>query len=431
MRDWSDPTDNVPPGPISNPIVENLNGGARITYQLPSDKDLLGVKAIYSLTENGGEREAYSSALKDTIILEGFPDTNERIVKLICIDKSRNESEPVEVIVNPLTIPVKIIGESLTAIESFGGVFVSWDNELKENIGIALYAADSLGILQHNYTYYTNEPEGRYSFRGFNNEEREFRIEVIDRWDNYIVALDTILTPLFEEKIKPYNENGVQLWRQYGINDGTEIWRGDAPKVNQDMAHEYFDKAFDGNPKTQFSTGNKGYYLDKFTGNEEDKEKLMNPIYWILDLGRSCYLSRHVNWVWDHTVVILSSGCPRVFQLWGTNEEPKGVSDFENQMESLAYWTSWPAVGGTDAWKEDWSLLTDYVMTPPSGATRNVDVTEEDKAWARANGFDIEFPSELTNKPFRYIRFVIIETWGGSNTMVQNGDWEFYGQELE
>ena len=61
MKDWSDPTDNIPPGPISNPVVENYSGGAMITYQLPMDDDLLGVKATYKYSEDDEkEREAFS-----------------------------------------------------------------------------------------------------------------------------------------------------------------------------------------------------------------------------------------------------------------------------------------------------------------------------------------------------------------------------------
>ena len=46
--------------------------------------------------------EVYSSAYRDTIIVNGFPDTNEHIVNLYAIDLSKNLSEP-------LTPPVDLI----------------------------------------------------------------------------------------------------------------------------------------------------------------------------------------------------------------------------------------------------------------------------------------------------------------------------------
>lgn len=432
MKDWSDPTDNVPPGPISNPAVENFSGGAMITYQLPTDNDLLGVKAIYKFSEDDKKREVFSSAYTDTIRLEGFPSPGERVVKLVALDKSRNESVPVEVIVNPTIIPVEVISGTVNVNETFGGVYVSWANPLKNDIGIALYVADSTGLMQHNYTYYSNGPDGGYSFRGFDDTERAFRIEVVDKWDNYAIAKDTVLTPLYEEKIVPYDKKtGKKLWTKYGDLDNSDVWRGDCNKNMQDNS-QVFDLAFDGKNSTIYNTGNRGNYLNFYTLDPNDEGKLMNPMYWILDLGRSCYLSRHYNWPWKYRLVALGSGTPRVFQLWGTNEKPKGGPDeFDNIYESLAYWTSWSEVNGTDAWKEDWDLLADYVMVPPSGATKGSEVTEEDKDFVQNNGFDVEIKPELTNKPYRYIRFVVLETWGGTNKMGQNGDWDFYGKELD
>jgi len=39
---WNDEYENIVPGPVSNVKVENVSGGAIITYTLPSVKDLLG-----------------------------------------------------------------------------------------------------------------------------------------------------------------------------------------------------------------------------------------------------------------------------------------------------------------------------------------------------------------------------------------------------
>ena len=44
VKDWHDPTDNIPPGIVTNVKVENTYGGAKITYTLPSDNDLLGLR---------------------------------------------------------------------------------------------------------------------------------------------------------------------------------------------------------------------------------------------------------------------------------------------------------------------------------------------------------------------------------------------------
>ena len=52
--------DSVAPGPITSAEVTNLPGAALISYSLPTDKDLLYVKAEYTLA-NGELVETKSS----------------------------------------------------------------------------------------------------------------------------------------------------------------------------------------------------------------------------------------------------------------------------------------------------------------------------------------------------------------------------------
>jgi hypothetical protein len=421
---WEGPSDNIPPGSISNPIVKNFPGSARIIYTLPSDDDLLGVKAVYSFTDDGEINEVFSSAFRDTIELYGFPDTSERTVKLICIDKSKNESEPVEVIVNPLPPPVELIRESMIVKETFGGVYVSWENIYEENIGISLYAADSTGTMVYNYSYYTNKIKGEYAFRGFDDKERKFKIEIHDNWDRYSMPLDTVLKPLYEAKIEPRDDDGNLLFIQYGADDGTDTWRGCVPYAEQ-VHGQAWHLAFDGDPGTFFST-RVGNMLSLYTGNSEDTKEV-EPIYWILDLSRKCKISRHKMWFWPHFKPF-GGVLPKYYELWATNDIPKGPDDFNDKMESLAYWTAWSEVGGTDAWKNDWTKIADIACLPPSGVTEASLVTEEDRQWAKNNGFDIEIEQDLATQEFRYIRFVVTEIWEyGYGIFTQVGDCDFWG----
>src|SRR5690606_32296792 len=109
VKDWSDPRDTTPPGKITNVRVENINGGAILYYTLPNDNDLLGAKAVYTFSESEEPLEVYASAFKDSVVLEGYNDTNEHIVQLYAVDKSNNLSEPTPVPIRPLTPPVSLI----------------------------------------------------------------------------------------------------------------------------------------------------------------------------------------------------------------------------------------------------------------------------------------------------------------------------------
>lgn len=430
LETWEEETNSVPPGTISNPNVENLHGGARITYTLPSDVDLLGVKAVYSFFEDGDSLESFSSAYRDTIELDGFPDTSKRTVKLISIDKSKNESEPVEVEIQPLTPPVELIKQSFSVKETFGGLFTTWENNTKTDIGISLYAADSTGILNFDYSYYTNAEAGSYSFRGFDDEERKFRLEISDKWGNQ-ATVDTILQPLFEEFIDARDEAGRALWRRYGKEDGSNQWRGD--RMGNFRAWLNFEEVFDGDLNGEsgiWVTPLPGNVLIDYTGKAEDAGAHMLPIYFTVDLGRSCKLSRHKHY--HRANYVFAGNCIREYEIWATNETPKQPDDFTDIMESLAYWTEWPEVGGTDSWKNDWVKIADCVFAGPvSGSTVSSGITAEDRQVANAEGFEFAIDPEYSTTPFRYLRFVQPQrTWSGG-TLHDIGEMQFWGQSMQ
>lgn len=412
-------TDAVPPGPVSNVNVENINGGAIITYSLPSDNDLMAVKAIYTFREGGEIMESYSSAATDSIKLVGFPDTQERTIQLVAIDKSKNESEPVTTTIKPLTIPVEIIRNSLIVNETFSGVFVKWDNPARADIGVSLYVKDSLGYYNLDYTYFTRE-SGQYSFRGYENEEREFRVVVRDRWNNTTTPIDVKLTPLFEEDVVGRDPGGTTTWIWYGNADKTTLWRGD---FVQHRTSNVFERMFDGSNSTHFTPGNNDYSLDKFTGNPEHKDVEKRPMHLTIDMLREAKLSRLKIFYRSGSI---NGNDPYHVTVWATNDTPKGPEDFSDQMESLAYWTDWEEVNGTAAWRNDWTMLADIYVIPPSGATEQHQWTNEDLAWAQS-GIDIDCPDEHTNTPFRYLR---IEAWDNlkRTNLIHFTEWEFYGQ---
>ncbi|MDR0573906.1 MAG: DUF4959 domain-containing protein [Tannerella sp.] len=431
VKDYSPVKDKVAPWPVSNPEVVNLSGGALITYTKPSDPDLLGVKALYSYTDGGEILEAYSSAFTDSIKLEGFPDTLNRIVRLIAIDKSGNESTPVEVSIRPTIPPVELIRRSLKVQTTFQGVTASWENITGANIGVVLYAADSTGTMRLNYTHYSNTLEDIYTFRGFDTTQRAFSVQIRDRWDNYSSTLDTVLTPLFEIQIQGI-VNGIEIWQRMGFTypgNNTSpssnpecVWRGDAARQNS--AGENMKAAMDGSNATFLHLARPGNVLSNYSGNAADEGVHLLPVYLTIDLGRSCLLSRHK--LFHRSDTRLGDNNVKEYELWATNNPPKNMSDFADKEASLAYWTSWTEVNGTDAWKNDWTHIASCLTAPPSGATISTSVTSEDKTWANANGFEFSIFPEHTGTPFRYVRIVSQRNWS-AGTILHFGEIEFYG----
>jgi hypothetical protein len=422
VKDWHDPTDSVAPGPVTNPQVENLNGGAKITYTLPEDDDLLGVKAEYSLGD-GQVREAFASAAKDFIELGGYGNTEKHTVTLYALDKSRNESPPVSVTIEPLISPVDLLMQTLNVQQAFGGVFLSWENVFEKEMAITLYAADSTGFMQYFDTHYSNSKDGKISFRGFEDKSRNFRIEIRDRWNNYATPFDTAITPLKEVDIFG-RENGLVIWEMYGNDNDLYKYMGTipCPKGNWDR----FTDDVGYGPYYQLVNWSTNY----FTGIEQF---LFSPYYITIDMKKSASYSRFKFWQGNRSP-IGSATIPIVFSLWGTNN-PKPVNIADGQIPNLRYWTGWTNVGGievngTDEWMNDWEKLGEYRLVYPSGMTKYVagQVTAEDQLFIQ-EGFEFDIDPAMTNKPFRYLRFKISDTNGNEQWML--AELKFWGNFVE
>lgn len=429
VKDWNDPKDNIAPGAITNPVIEGLNGGARITYTLPSDNDLLGVKAIYSFSESDEVREAFSSAFRDTIELFGFPDTNEYEVKLITLDKSRNESEPVDVTITPLTPPVDLIRESLKMNATFGGVYMAWENPNNEKIALSLYVKDSTDNFVLYDTYYSEATDGKYAFRGFENEPMDFKVDIRDRWLNYADPIEKTLTPLFEEEIVGKGPQG-NIWTEYGYADRTVLYRGDISTMNS-RASRQFPSIFDGKTYNWDSWwhNDPGSFMHHYIDDYPDETTYTWPMYFTIDMGKLASYSRLRYWMRDRNPPF--SALTMVdFEVWGTNN-PKDISEIGDgsKADNLKYWTAWPQAGGTDEWKNDWVRICDAYLELPSGSTDPSQLTNEDVQFIK-DGFEFEIDPAYADQPFRYLRFAVYKN-NAPASQVQLAELKFWGAYAE
>ena len=177
-----EPTDNIAPGIPTNVMVENISGGAIISYTAPKDDDLLCIVATYMI--NGIERTTKASPYINKLVVEGFGDEGTYQVMLKSVDKSKNESESIQVAVNPTIPPVKLIFKSLKITDSFGGIKLSWENPTESNIIVEIFQKeDNDWVSVENF--YSSAKEGKGTIRGYEPESVTFRTRIRDRWDNY------------------------------------------------------------------------------------------------------------------------------------------------------------------------------------------------------------------------------------------------------
>ena len=427
QKNWMEPKDDIPPGPVTNVHVTNLNGGALIEYTKPSDPDLMGVKAVYRFNEKDEWREMWASALSDFILLDGYSNTDEHIVELYAVDESGNLSKPEQIRIKPLTPPIELIRKTLEVRSAFGGVRANWKNPWRKMMNVTLYTFEPDGEKIVWDRYFSNGEQDGYTFRKFEAEERKFCIELCDRWGNTSIPLDTLLTPLFETQIigRTPPPNSVNIWSQYGHSSNTAKQRGEVFQMSSGT--------------TNFSIIHNGVYndggvtfwsvfphtLDDFyPGQELSKSNALAPMYFIINMGKKATYSRLKLWYRDRPQGVYSAYIWYEFEIWGANSVKALTGE---TLKDLQYWTAWEDIEATDQWKEGWEKLCTCVIKFPSGTPNNVTelVNSEDLEFF-ANGFDFPIDEEMVFKPFQYLRFVMLKQNIPENR-IQFAELQFFG----
>lgn len=369
------PVDETSPQMISNPVVTNFKGGATIKYDLPGDKDLLCIKAVYTLP-TGEKKEKLASAYIDELTIEGFAKATKTSVSLIAVDKSKNESAPVVVEIEPLDSPIFDIYSSLSVIASFGGLKLTWENPEKNDIVVGVVAKNEEDVFVSVENFYTSVSSGLGTVRGLEAEETEFGIFIRDIYNNYTDTLFTVITPWEESELDKGLWKGMPLCSSYTLSQYggaiSVLWNG-----------------------VTLADGYGCYYINRTSSD---------PIFFTIDLGVSAKFSRFKFWGRNEWYFNLHH--PKEFEVWGTNDPNV-------------------ANGGACSW-DGWELLLSGTSTKPSGddATSFANLTSEDLALAYTGE---EFEFSLDVPAVRYIRFKTIRTWTDSNSSFVS-ELTFWGQ---
>jgi hypothetical protein len=370
------PVDNTAPGKIINPQAQPIPGGARISYELPGDDDLLYVKAVYHL--HGEEKNTAVSIYTGALEVTGFGDTGKQTVQLYCVDRSGNHSQPENVEFYPETPPVVLIRQTLTIEEAFGGICLRWKNEYRSNIEIHISASDSLGKMEEIDVAYSAMTDGVYTVRGMDPVKRKFEAFVRDRFQNASEHLAAELTPWYEEKLDKKRWERKILIGDNETSSGFGGWY----HINNDI-----------------------YETDDIWETETGK----SPILFTIDLGISAKLSRYSLWHRGNNEWEYRHHNPKRWKMYGTNAIAPTTDP--------NYWTA-----TENGWKNDWILLADSYSFKPSG--ENMTITPEDRNYAH-EGFQFDMP--LDAPPVRYIRFHVTETWDNGN-MLHISELTFWGK---
>ncbi|QEH42044.1 DUF5000 domain-containing lipoprotein [Chitinophaga sp. XS-30] len=363
------------PGMVSNVNVDNQPGKVVLTYDIPSDPELLYIKAVYEIRD-GKKMESISTFYNNFVTLEGFGNTDEREVKLYAVSRSEVSSEPVTVKVKPLTPPVMSTLASLDFSEDFGGITARFSNEDSASIAIGVLTRDENGDPVQSDMYYTSQTEGEFSVRGFDDTERWFGLFVRDRWQNYSDTVWKLLTPLFEQQLDKANFRSMKLAtdaNMFGSGPLTNLW----------------------NDKVQGGSSSNSTWTRTANGS--------GVPHWVtFDLGVTAKLSRFVEiprGAFDELNLLYAAGDPRLFELWGaTDYNPDGSFD-------------------------GWTKLSEFEVVKVSGLPTGVN--SNDDILRAQEGHQFKIPIDAP--PVRYIRIKMLETFGNSDYFWM-AELTFFGQ---
>jgi hypothetical protein len=362
------------PGPVKNVTPENIPGGAILRYELPDNVDLLYVKAVY--TSNNVQLETRASAYVTNLTIEGFGNTDERIINVYAVNRMEKESVPTEVRIKPLTPSIIKVRESIGHIVDFGGFVVSFTNIDQAEVAIYVLVKDSVEQRFNEYdAMYTSMAEGSFPVRGLPDKETDFGLYVVDKWNNYSDTMFFTETPWREDYLQ---KSGFKYRKVHGDAPSWNNYSGGKPE------NAWNDKVSNGEyAHTQFPLD----FPHRFT----------------IDLGVDVKLSRFKLWQRPGADVLYQHGAPKYYNVYGRLDDP--------------------GAGNADDVLDGWTLLRSCTSLKPSGLPLGQN-SGEDEEYA-ALGEEYSLPRDIP--VVRFVRFEMLESWSGMLCSVI-GELAFWGE---
>ena len=368
--------DATPPGSLSIENIVPTNGGGIISYSLPSDSDILFVRAEYT-NSLGVDVYRVSSSHNNSIEIDGLNQNTPLLVRLFVVDENENMSQPIEVEFTPLPSFIFLVQESISITPDLGGVKIEWDNIAEKTVYVHLHITN--GSDEDIRILSSNSLAESIFVRGLESVEMTFLTKVED-FDGNITDLQekAILTPLFEEMI---DKSTWTLMSQLSVNGNA--WEGETTA--------FWDDVID----TAETNSDNSYFI---IWRDQNGGTLNWPLDIVISLNK--YIRIHRFKVWQ-----------RAFWYGG----PTGIPYYyqEENMRSFSLYASSNSV--------DWTLLGEYDIGDPSDENGNIPQDFMDVA---ANGHD--FDLEGVSEKFRYLKFSITSNYG-SDTYVHGSEITLWG----
>ncbi len=368
--------DSIPPGILTIENITPTNGGGVISYQLPSDSDILFVRAEYT-NSLGFDVYRVSSSHNNSIEIDGLNQNTPINVRLFVVDENENISQPVEVEFTPLPSFIYLVQESISISPDLGGIKIEWENIAEKTVYVHLHIVNSsdeeIRILS------SNSASESIFVRGLDSVEMTFLTKVED-FDGNITELEekATLTPIFEEMIDKSSwtlVSGLSVDGNQWEGQTSAFWDDVVDTVETDFDNSYFIIWRDANGGT----------LDW-------------PLDIVIDLNKIVRIHRFKVW-------------QRAFWYNGPADTP-----YYYQAENLRSFDLYASNNSVD-----WILLGQFDIGNPADSEGNI---PQDFIESAAEGHD--FDLDGVSDEFRYLKFSITSNYG-SDTYVHGSEITLWG----
>jgi hypothetical protein len=418
-----DNDDNVvstaPPGQITDVRFTPLHGGGYFLYSIPPDEDFLYVRAVYTL-DNGQTISKTASVFTDTLFISGLGFAEEYLIRLYSVNRTGNQSEPVLKHITPLEpLPVAVL-ETVRIQNAFSSVVIDFENESGQLVYVI--AEVSVGSRQVTRIFTSNLPIDREVITGLTGEPHNIRVAIRDTYENQTEWMDFgTFEPYIDSPISKRLWNHLRDDLLYGdrwdhdfhpnpllqrpFPEYMDIWTQDsmrnaAASWYEARIYRFWNNDHDFSPllnRDFFLTGavpNIGHAQFPFDGGQIHFHNPAPhfPRSYFIDMGREIKASRLKIWQRD----------------WWSGFSP-GARFFSYQnINQFAIWISNDQTP-EDGILDDWEYVGTFeIFAPASHIERMVQ--------ARAGHEFLLFPDEPRfTRPFRYLRFAILGTFGNTS----------------
>lgn len=372
----ADDGDTTPPGSLTVISITPTNGGGIVSYELPSDLDILYVTAVYT-NSNGEEISRVSSKYNTDIEVSGLNQTTPVSVQLFVIDESYNRSIPVIIEFTPLPSFIYLVQESIEIIPDLGGVKISWDNIESKTVFVFLHIMNA-GVEEVRILSSNNIEETRF-VRGLESIEMNFSTRIEDFEGNTTTLEDKgNFTPLFEQEIDK------STWSLVGnLSVDGNAWEGETTN--------FWDNVVD-----TASSGNDDSYF--IIWRDQNGGSLNWPLDIVVDMNKNIKIHRFTVW-------------QRAYWYNGPTDTPYYFQE-ENIKQFDLY-------SSNDA--QEWTFLGSYDIGDPRDGEGNIPNASLEAA---ASGHDFEL--EGVSEAFRYLKISITGNFG-SETYVHGSEITLFG----